>query len=375
MDLNPIGIAVPFFLVMIIIEALLLRRNTGRWIRLNDAFTDLSCGIGDQMLGLFFKPLVLFPYAFCFEHSLMRLSTTNTWTWVFGFLAVDLCYYFYHRCSHRMNFGWSSHVVHHQSEEYNLSVALRQPWFSSFFSWVFYLPLAVAGLPLEVFATSFAVNLLYQFWIHTETINTMGIAESFLNTPSHHRVHHGTNPEYLDKNYAGIFIIWDRLFGTFEKETTKPLYGTLKPIRSWNAFHTNTYPLFDLCRRSLNAPNWRDALFLWIAPPEWTPEGPYNTTQAFNGPDRGYDTDYSSGWRIYLLVQLILAAVAVGLTLTFEALLGWDIKIGVTCLLLLSVWTWSKFFEGGRYRFHLEALRVGLISFFSVYLSIGSFVV
>ena len=162
-DLNPIGIAVPFFLVMIVIEALLLRRSTGRWIRLNDAFTDLSCGIGDQMLGLFFKPLVLFPYAFCFEHSLMRLSTTNTWTWVFGLLAVDLCYYFYHRCSHRMNFGWSGHVVHHQSEEYNLSVALRQPWFSSFFSWVFYLPLAIVGLPLEVFATSFAVNLLYQF--------------------------------------------------------------------------------------------------------------------------------------------------------------------------------------------------------------------
>jgi alkylglycerol monooxygenase len=361
MNLNPIGIAVPFFLILIGIEYFVLKRQK-REVRLNDAVTDISCGVGDQMLSVFLKSLALFPYAYVVEHgALMEMSTSNPWVWVFGVFAVDLFYYLYHRVCHRVNLGWATHSVHHQSEAYNLSVALRQPWFSIVYSWVFYIPLAVIGLPLEVYVTTFAFNLLYQFWIHTETIDKMGWFEYLFNTPSHHRVHHGTNPKYIDKNYAGIFIIWDRMFGTFELEEETPLYGTLKPLNSWNPFWANVSPWVSLAQRTAQYSSFTDKVKVWFAPPEWTPDGPFDTEAAFNGPDRGYDRDEARGWHGYIAVNLTIAAVIIGAVLTFENQVSMLVKVGAAIVMFWTVIGWGQMFEGHRLAWRLEIGRIVLV--------------
>ena len=365
MDVNPIGIAVPFFFLLIGIEYVVLWRQS-RKVQLNDAVTDLSCGIGDQMLGVFLKPVALFPYVYVVENfAVFEISLSSIWLWVGGALAVDFLYYFYHRACHRINLGWATHAVHHQSEAYNLSVALRQPWFSLVYSWLIYMPLAFVGVPLEVFATTYAFNLLYQFWIHTETIDRLGPLEWIMNTPSHHRVHHGTNPEYVDKNYAGIFIIWDRIFGTFKSETAKPLYGTLKPIRSWNAAWANVEPWVTLTKRSINMQSWWHKFYVWFAPPEWTPEGAFDTRAAFNGPDRGYNRDEAKELHLYIMVHLVVAAVLVGLVLTFEKHLDWSIKGGCVFFLILTVLAWGAMFEGKTYAKWIEIARIAFLCTFT----------
>ena len=368
MELNPIGIAVPFFLLFIGIEYVILWKQN-RQVRLNDAVTDLSCSIGDQMLGVFLKPIALFPYIYVVENfAIFQFETSNIWVWVIGAVAVDFFYYFYHRLCHRLNIGWATHVVHHQSEEYNLSVALRQPWFSMVYSWVVYMPLAFIGLPFEVYAITFAFNLLYQFWIHTETIGKLGPIEWIFNTPSHHRVHHGTNPEYVDKNYAGIFIIWDRMFGTFEEEKAQALYGTLKPLRSWNAAWANVEPWINLSKRSLSLQSWWHKLYVWFAPPEWTPEGPFDTRAAFDGPDRGYDMDAAKGNHLYIVIHLSIAAILVGLVLTFEQRLDWTIKGGTVVFLIWTVFAWGAMFEGKPYAKWLEVSRLAFLCTFTTWL-------
>ena len=151
------------------------------------------------------------------------------------------CYYWQHRLSHERTLLWASHVVHHQSEDYNLGTALRQTSTSFLFAWIFYVPMFLLGVPFDVFVTIAAVNLVYQFWVHTEHVGKLGFLETFLVTPSNHRVHHACNKRYIDANYGGVFILWDRLFGTFVDETVleKPIYGTLKPLRSWDPLWAN----------------------------------------------------------------------------------------------------------------------------------------
>ena len=242
MSLNPIGIAVPIFFGLMVLEYWVAQRRQTPVFRLNDTMTNLSCGMGDQLVALVLKIWVVYVYTLVFNtFGVLEWNPKAISTWLVGFLGVDLCYYIYHRASHRMNIGWSTHAVHHQSEEYNLAVALRQPWFSMAFSWIFYLPLAVLGLPPIVYLTAYAFNLLYQFWIHTRLIKTMGAFGLVFNTPSHHRVHHGTNPEYVDKNYGGILIIWDRLLGSsLLKALSQPMATKAHP--NLNAFTANGSP-------------------------------------------------------------------------------------------------------------------------------------
>ena len=189
------------------------------------------------------------------------------------FLGVDCAYYWFHRIAHEYNAPWAGHVVHHSSEDYNLAVALRQGTFQGLFSWVFYLPLALVGFPPAWFAAVSSFDTLYQFWIHTRLIGKLGPLEWVFNTPSHHRVHHARNPKYLDKNYAGTLIIWDRMFGTFQAEEEEPVYGLVKPLNSWNPLWANLHVWNDLFRDAWLAPRWSDKLRIWFMPPGWRPEG------------------------------------------------------------------------------------------------------
>ncbi len=184
--------------------------------RLADSVTDLSCGILQQVVEVFLKTALFAGYAWLFAaHRLFDVPMDAAWAWAACFVGQDFLYYWFHRWSHEVGAGWAAHVVHHQSEEYNLTVALRQGALQPAFSWVFYLPLAVLGFPPAMFLAVSSFNTLYQFWIHTRLIGRLGPLEWVLNTPSHHRVHHGRNPRYIDRNHGGTLIVWDRLFGTF----------------------------------------------------------------------------------------------------------------------------------------------------------------
>ena len=267
--LNLIALAIPVFFALIGVEILVAgfqKRSLYRW---NDALNDLSCGILQQVLGVFTKAIVYGVYTVLYFEVgyLFEIPADSLAGGALCFLGVDFLYYWFHRISHESNLPWGAHVVHHQSEEFNLAVALRQGALQPLFSWVFYLPLALLGFHPLVFLACSSLNTLYQFWIHTRTIGKLGPFEWVFNTPSHHRVHHGCDPKYIDRNYAGTLIVWDRLFGTFQEEEEEPTYGITKPLASWNPLWANVHVYADLVRAGRRAPSWREALRIWLAPP------------------------------------------------------------------------------------------------------------
>ena len=239
--LNPIVIAIPFFALLIAFEAYLAVRKEEVYDR-KDAWTNIALGFGSVAFGFVFSIIQTFFYVGVYENFAPYKMPMNTWwAWTILLFVDDFAYYWFHRFSHEIRFFWNFHVVHHSSNQYNLSVAVRQSWFSGVAHWIFYLPAALLGFPLWAFLTMHALNLIYQFWIHTKLVGRVGFLENILNTPSHHRVHHGVNDEYLDRNYGGIFIFWDKLFGTFTEEIKTPRYGITKPLESRNWLWINSH--------------------------------------------------------------------------------------------------------------------------------------
>lgn len=224
--------AVPFFIALIVVELLVDRWRGARNYRVADAINSLSTGVLSTTTGLLTKGVGLLTYVFALKHlALIELSAESVWTWVFAFVFYDFCYYWLHRCGHERNILWAAHSVHHQSEDYNLTTALRQTSTGFLLSWIFYLPLAVLGVPLVVFISVASLNLLYQFWVHTRHVPKLGWFEWFFVTPSNHRAHHAQNALYMDRNYGGVFIIWDRLFGSFQEEDENEpvIFGVTTP--------------------------------------------------------------------------------------------------------------------------------------------------
>lgn len=270
--IDAIALAVPIFFLLIGLEWWIERRERKKLYRLNDTLNDLACGAIQQILGIFTRTALFAAYVWIFEHwAWLAVDARNPWVWVAGFLGVDFCYYWFHRISHEVNFLWAAHIVHHQSEEYNLAVALRQSAIQPFFSAPFYWPLALLGLPPTVFVVCEAVNTLYQFWIHTRTVGKLGFVEKFLNTPSHHRVHHGSDAIYIDRNHGGTFILWDRIFGTFQEERHEPHYGVTRPLASWNPLWANWHYWAELWSVARRARRWSDKVRIFIADPAWRP--------------------------------------------------------------------------------------------------------
>ena len=273
MKSNLIALAVPFFFLAIFIEAVISRQKKLGVYRLHDSLSNLSGGIGHEVLGGFTAALGIYAYDVLQKrYGLLEISTSSVAAWLVLLVAYDFCYYLYHWASHRVNFLWATHAVHHQSEEYNLSVALRQSWFTRVTSWVFYVPLALLGFPLVMYLTIGAINLLYQFWIHTRPVGRLGLFESFMNTPSHHRVHHGSNNQYLDTNYGGILIIWDRLFGSFEPEGERVVYGLTKNIKTFNPVRVATHEYTGIWHDVRAARSWKQRWGHVFRGPGWAPE-------------------------------------------------------------------------------------------------------
>lgn len=269
-----IGWATPAFFALIALELLVARWRGRRVYHASDAIGSLSLGVISQIVAVFSKLLTLGIYAWCAEHlTPFALPADAWWVWVSGLLLYDFLYYWLHRAGHEVNILWAAHVVHHQSEDYNLSTALRQTGSGVLLGWLFYLPMALLGYPLEVFAVVALIDLLYQFWVHTELVGKLGWFDRVFCSPSNHRAHHAVNDRYLDRNYGGILILWDRLFGTFieEDDTDPPVYGTRAPLRSWNPLWANAEVYWATLKDAWHARRWRDKLLVWIKPPGWRP--------------------------------------------------------------------------------------------------------
>ena len=272
--------AIPFFLMLLVVEALSFRYARDDDLvgyEKADTRTSLTMGVGNVTINVVWKLAVLAIFAAVYELTPLRLDPGDWWVWVLLFLGDDVSYYWFHRVSHESRFFWASHVVHHSSEHYNLSTALRQTWVPmTYFPFYLWLPLVGFAPWMVLLAQSW--SLIYQFWIHTERVGRLPRPlEAVLNTPSHHRVHHGSNEVYLDRNYAGILIVWDRLFGSFEPEGERVRYGLTKNIETFNpvrvAFHEYIALWHDLRRQR----GWRARLALALRGPGWRPEGAEST--------------------------------------------------------------------------------------------------
>jgi alkylglycerol monooxygenase len=245
---NPVIIAIPFFALTIALEAWWTERSGLNVYQKKDAWNNILIGFVSVAFGIVFGLFISVIYDTAYSIAPFKFPADAWWSWVVLFFVDDLAYYWFHRVSHESRLFWNFHVVHHSSEHYNLSVAVRQSWFSGVLHWVFYALVMLAGFAPWMFVVMHGFNLIYQFWIHTKLINRLGPLEWILNTPSHHRVHHGVNEPYLDKNYGGVLIIWDRIFRSFVDETEEPRYGIIKPIKSFNPIWINTHGWVEMWR-------------------------------------------------------------------------------------------------------------------------------
>ncbi len=358
MNVNPIVLSIPIFFILIGVELLVERFTHQKLYRLPDAIANLSCGITSQLSGLFLTIFGIGVYQLLFEKfAFFTLDNSAWWYWVGLFFLVDLAYYWGHRMSHEINLFWGGHVVHHQSEDYNLSVALRQSSLQVVWTFAFNLPIALLGFKTFDFALIAAFNTLYQFWIHTETINKMGWFEYVFNTPSHHRVHHGRNPKYIDKNHAGTLIIWDKLFGTFQPEEERPTYGITKPINSWNALWANMSHYAEMSKDLKRIPYLSDKVKYLFKKPGWLPEylGGYRAAPEVDKTSyKKYETPSFMQLNLYVLFQYVLCVIGTALFLfnagkfslgekaIFAVLISWVV---VNCGVLFENRSWVRVAE------------------------------
>jgi sterol desaturase/sphingolipid hydroxylase (fatty acid hydroxylase superfamily) len=269
---NIIIYAVPFFFLLIFIELFLERSKGTNYYRVNDSINSLTAGVLSRMIGIVKQLFPLTIYVVAYEQLALFQIVPSWWMWLVAFVFYDFCYYWNHRFGHEMNILWAAHVVPHSSEEYNLTTALRQSS-SSFFSWIFYLPMAILGFDPIVLITVGSLNLIYQFWVHTQHIPKLGWYEWVFVTPSNHRVHHAQNQIYIDRNYGGVFIIWDRIFSSYQEEldSEKPIYGIRKALKSWDPLWANVHVYSQLFKDCWHAKRWQDKLLIWFKRTGWRP--------------------------------------------------------------------------------------------------------
>ncbi|TGK21504.1 sterol desaturase family protein [Leptospira kmetyi] len=390
MEINLVTIAIPFFFLLIFLEMGFSAYHKRKLYRLNDSINDLSAGTASEVVGVFKKTVTMFAYILIYEKfrifnlpswpsealSIVPAGTLGlsslTWAWilvvgvwVLCFIGYDLAYYWNHRLSHEINFLWAGHVVHHQSEEYNLTVALRQASFHSIFTWVFYLPLALIGFSPIVMILNGQLNLIYQFWIHTKAIDKLPRwFEAIFNTPSHHRVHHGINPKYIDKNHGGTLIVFDKWFGTFEPESEEPVYGTVKPLQSFNTIWANLHYWWEMIELAWRCPRWSDKVKVFFAMPGWRPAelgGQYPIPEVSAKTFKKYDIELPKGLSLYSLVWFVITvALAFGMLVKVNSLSMFNIGV-ISAVTLVSLLTLGGILERKRWALFAEPIRMAIL--------------
>ena len=367
-----ITFAVPVFLFLIVVEYFYGLKSGKNNYKLSDTFTSLGLGLISRfptMLNLGFQGIV-FVYVGS-SLNLKLLPVDNPFTWIAGFVLYDLSYYWMHRLHHEVKVLWATHCVHHHGEEFNLSTALRQTSTGWLWKWVFYLPMIMIGVPGQVFVTVAGVNLVYQFWVHTKHIGHLGTLEKILVTPMNHGIHHAKNQEYIDANYGGVFIIWDRIFGTYiaEKQEVEPVYGTVKPLNSWNPVWANFQVFYQMVQDTVYTEKIADKIKVWYGPTSWRPadvvaESPEVSPLDFQ---KKYAPVINNQQKVFTVIQLfsivIFAAVMVtttslqtyfeiaifGLILVLDVLStslilqnkknSFDIQLGISLFLIVLVYS------------------------------------
>ena len=271
--------AIPIFWVTMFIEWRLSQDHDVKGYELKDSATSLSMGMGNLLVLFFSKFVALAAFYAVYQFRFFDMPVDTWWPWLLLIPAEDFCYYWFHRCGHVVRLFWAAHVNHHSSTHYNLSTALRQSWTGPFLTWIFWLPLPLLGFHPLLIILAQSISALYQYWLHTEIIDRMGVFGWVFNTPSHHRVHHGSNPQYLDRNYAGILIIWDRMFGTFEREEARPDYGLTQNIESHNPMVVAFHEWRAMWKDLRGAKTWRGRFGYLFAPPGWKEDGTGKTSK------------------------------------------------------------------------------------------------
>lgn len=348
-----IVLAAPVFFLLILAEWLwglkLARQGqaSAQTYRLDDAISSISLGMISQIAAIFTRLLRIGIYTLVFEQ--LSLFPEQTWwnTWYGYLLALvfyDLCYYWFHRVSHEVAWFWGGHAVHHQSHHYNLSTALRQSTSGVLLGWIFYIPMALAGVPPLVFGIVALIDLLYQFWVHTEHVGRLGWFDRWFCSPSNHRVHHAVNDGYVDRNYGGIWVVWDRLFGSFkEEDQAQPcIYGTRTPLHSWDPLWANVQVYAELAHDSWHAKRWQDKLMVWLRHPGWRP-----ADVAARFPKPAFDVQQFSPYQPrQTRATLVLASAWFVLLLAATMKLLWHMDDMVwsqaaTCVLAVSAGLWG----------------------------------
>lgn len=272
--------AIPFFLLMMTIELYIGYKEHLDLYEAKDSAACIAMGLGSVVIGAGMKALAFVAYSAVYQYRLFTIGW-EWWAWLLILFADDFTFYWHHRLSHEVRILWAAHVNHHSSERYNFAVALRQSWAELLYKYFWWLWLPLVGFHPIMILTMHSISLIYQFALHTQTVNKLGFLEWFMNTPSHHRVHHGANVEYLDRNHAGIFIIWDKLFGTFypEKKETPVVYGITANIHTFNPLKIATHEFAALWHDMKNAPTLKDSLLYALKPPGWSHNGPDRTAR------------------------------------------------------------------------------------------------
>lgn len=274
---NIILYAIPFFIASMLLELYVTTKENIKTYESKDAFSSIAMGLGNVFLGFLSKTLVLVCFFYIYENFRFFTIPIKWWSFILIFFADDFAYYWFHRISHSCRLFWASHVVHHSSQHYNLSTALRQTWSGGFYTFIFWLWLPLLGFHPGMILLQMSISLIYQFWIHTDAINKMPKwFEAVMNTPSHHRVHHGSNPLYLDRNHAGILIIWDKLFGTFQPELQdeKVIYGLVNNINTYNPIKIAFIEWVNMFKDAFSGKkSLKNRLFYLIKPPGWRHDG------------------------------------------------------------------------------------------------------
>lgn len=323
--MNVAVLAFPLYVLLMLLE-LAYERHAGRHTyRLADASTSINTAVLRVLLEGPLRLLLIVPYAWLYEHvRLFELDAASPWVWLGGFVAVDFCFYWAHRSLHRYNLLWGAHQPHHSSEDFNLSTALRKGAFQPAFDWPFYLPLALLGVPLPLFLVLLGIQLAYQFWIHTQHVGRLGWLERVLVTPSLHRVHHGQNACYIDRNHGGVFIVWDRLLGTFAEESEPVRYGVTTPVRTFDPIRLQFSWWRLLWADARATRRWWDKLRLWWMPTGWRPTDVLYRPWPKMGEEK-FAERYPPGLRGYALVQFVaINALALGFLASVARAAFWE---------------------------------------------------
>ena len=348
-----ITFAVPVFLLLIVIEYCYGKYKGKNTYRLNDTFTSLSLGMISRyptMLNLGMQSLIFVYISKYLNVGL--LSVKNPLTWVIAFLLYDLSYYWMHRMHHEIKILWATHSVHHHGEDYNLATALRQTSTGWLWKWIFYLPMIILGIPGEVFITVAGINLVYQFWVHTEHIGHLGFLEKIFITPMNHGIHHAKNKEYIDANYGGVFIIWDRMFGTYTARMpdVEPVYGTVSALQSWNPIWANFQIFTTMVKDTIKTKKYSDKVKVWFSKTYWRPEDCIETKD----PKEFYvkfNPVITNDIKVFSFLQLLFTSIVSGSVLFFFAEYNYNeiIVFGLAITLLSSMT--GLLLEGKRYMY------------------------